>query len=494
MSISNFGVTVVVGVGPQGPAGPTGQAGPGVAAGGTTGQTLVKASNADYDTEWSSAGSGTVTSISVTTANGVSGTVATPTTTPAITLSLGAITPSSVAASGTVTGSNLSGTNTGDQTITLTGDVTGTGTGSFATTIANNAVTNAKMAQMAAHTYKGNNTGSATEPVDITATQLTADLNTFTDSLKGLAPASGGGSSNYLRADGTWAVPPSGTGTVTSVSVTSANGVSGTVTNPTTTPAISLSLGAITPSSVAASGNVTGANLSGTNTGDQTITLTGGVTGSGTGSFATTVVTNANLTGPITSVGNATTITNSAVTYAKIQNVSATDKLLGRSTAGAGVVEEITCTPFARTILDDATQADVQNTVGLGAIGKLASLDCSMQVGFGDQTNVITAGMQQIIARATFGMTIVGWTMEADTAGSIVIDVWKDTYANSPPTVADSITGSAKPTLSGVIKNTSTTLTGWTTTINKGDAIIFNVDSASTVKQVSLVIYGTRTT
>lgn len=41
---------------------------------------------------------------------------------------------------------NTSGTNTGDQTITLTGDVTGTGTGSFATTIANGAVSNAKLA------------------------------------------------------------------------------------------------------------------------------------------------------------------------------------------------------------------------------------------------------------------------------------------------------------------------------------------------------------
>lgn len=61
-------------------------------------------------------GSGTVTSVSVTTANGVSGSVLNPTTTPAITFSLGDITPSSVAASGTVTGSNLSGTNTGDQT------------------------------------------------------------------------------------------------------------------------------------------------------------------------------------------------------------------------------------------------------------------------------------------------------------------------------------------------------------------------------------------
>lgn len=50
-----------------------------------------------------SSGSGTVTSVSVTTANGVSGSVATPTTTPAITLTLGAITPSSVASSGPIT-------------------------------------------------------------------------------------------------------------------------------------------------------------------------------------------------------------------------------------------------------------------------------------------------------------------------------------------------------------------------------------------------------
>jgi len=88
---------------------------------------------------------GTVTSVSVTTANGVSGTVSNPTTTPAISLTLGAITPSSVTASGTVTGSNLSGNNTGDQLITLTGDVTGSGTTSFSATIANDAVTYAKI-------------------------------------------------------------------------------------------------------------------------------------------------------------------------------------------------------------------------------------------------------------------------------------------------------------------------------------------------------------
>jgi hypothetical protein len=69
-------------------------------------------------------------------------------------------------------------------------------------------------------------------------------------------------------------------------------------------------------------GTLSASNLSGTNSGDQTITLTGDVTGSGTGSFAAT-------------------IGNSKVTYAKIQNVSATSKLLGRGSAGAGVIEEL---------------------------------------------------------------------------------------------------------------------------------------------------------
>jgi hypothetical protein len=68
------------------------------------------------------ANAGTVTNLSVTSANGVSGSVATSTTTPAITLSLGAITPASVAASGTVTGSNLSGTHSGSSSGTNTGD------------------------------------------------------------------------------------------------------------------------------------------------------------------------------------------------------------------------------------------------------------------------------------------------------------------------------------------------------------------------------------
>jgi hypothetical protein len=52
-----------------------------------------------------------------------------------------------------------------------------------------------------------------------------------------------------------------GSGTVTSVSVTTQNGVSATVTNPTTTPALAFTLGAITPTTVQLSGSVSGTTL-----------------------------------------------------------------------------------------------------------------------------------------------------------------------------------------------------------------------------------------
>ncbi len=75
---------------------------------------------------------------------------------------------------GSISASNLSGTNTGDQTITLTGDVTGSGTGSFAATISDNAVTNAKAGDMSANSIKMNVTGSSASPDDVTIAGITS--------------------------------------------------------------------------------------------------------------------------------------------------------------------------------------------------------------------------------------------------------------------------------------------------------------------------------
>lgn len=77
----------------------------------------------------------------------------------------------------------------------------------------------------------------------------------------------------------------------------------------------------------------------------------------------------------VSSSGTVWTIDAQAVTYAKIQDVSATDRLLGRSTAGAGVIEEIPCTAAGRALLDDADAAAQRTTLGLGTAALAASGD-----------------------------------------------------------------------------------------------------------------------
>jgi hypothetical protein len=126
-------------------------------------------------------GSGTVTSVSVTSANGVSGSVATPTTTPAITLTLGAITPSSIVDTGiTSTPSTApicpngtgglfttSGCAVGTGTVTsvtFTGDgIVDSSTPSSAVT-ASGTVTATPLTQSANTVLAGPSTGSAANP------------------------------------------------------------------------------------------------------------------------------------------------------------------------------------------------------------------------------------------------------------------------------------------------------------------------------------------
>lgn len=71
-------------------------------------------------------------------------------------------------------------------------------------------IANASLSNMAAHTIKGNNTGSPAAPSDLTATQVTAELNQFvgdsgSGGLKGLvtAPVTGD-ATKFLKGDGTW--------------------------------------------------------------------------------------------------------------------------------------------------------------------------------------------------------------------------------------------------------------------------------------------------
>lgn len=93
----------------------------------------------------------------------------------------------------------------------ITGDVT-IAAGSNSSTIPNGTVTNAKQANVSSGTIKGRITASTGQLEDLTGSQATTLLDTFTSSTKGVVGPSGGGTTNFLRADGTWAVPAGGGG------------------------------------------------------------------------------------------------------------------------------------------------------------------------------------------------------------------------------------------------------------------------------------------
>lgn len=99
--------------------------------------------------------------------------------------------------------------------------------------------------------------------------------------------------------------------------------------------------------------------------------------------------------------------------------------------------------------------------------------------------SVLTTGVKGFKSFPVAG-TITGVRLLADQSGSIVIDIWKDTYANYPPTVADTITAAAKPTITTAVKSEDTTLTGWTTSVSAGDIFGFNIDSVTTITRIIL--------
>lgn len=82
-----------------------------------------------------------------------------------------------------------------------------------ATNITSGTLSTARLPAQATNTVLGNASGSTATPTALTATQLTTLCNSFTASLSGCAPASGGGTTTFLRADGTWATASGGGGT-----------------------------------------------------------------------------------------------------------------------------------------------------------------------------------------------------------------------------------------------------------------------------------------
>jgi hypothetical protein len=160
-----------------------------------------------------------------------------------------------------------------------------------------------------------------------------------------------------------------------------------------------------------------------------------------------------------------------------------------------GIVSSVICRQGHRTlVMFDATNGPrvVADSVMVdlatpGAIirstaGVVSTDSCPAAITLSKDNNgvVIPTGIQGDVYMP-FSGTLTGVTLLADVSGSMVLDIWKAAYAGYPPTIANTICASALPTLVSAIKYQDSVLTGWTTAVNAGDVLRFNVNSATSV-------------
>lgn len=135
----------------------------------------------------------------------------------------------------------------------------------------------------------------------------------------------------------------------------------------------------------------------------------------------------------VSASGSVWTVENDAISYAKIQNVSDTDKLLGRSSMGAGDVEEITCTAAGRALLDDADAAAQRTTLGLGTLATQSGTVSGTNTG--DQNTfaqIAISGQNPLNADSTSDTL----TVVAGTGISLTTDAATDAF-----TIASTVVG-----------------------------------------------------
>jgi hypothetical protein len=247
-----------------------------------------------------------------------------------------------------------------------TGEVTSLGDGTQ--TITANAVTNAKLAKMAAHTFKGNNTASLADPLDLTATQLTAELDVFTSTLKGLVPGSSGGSTTtFLRGDGSWATP-AGSGDMVLAGIQSVTGLK-------TFDTIKLAVkGSSTGTTAIASANASATNYTVTlPTATGTLALTSDITGTNSG----TNTGNQTLAGTSDATSHTTTLSASGGSLKLVEgsNISLTttgtglDAIVTIATSGGGTVTATGGALTANSLVLGAGTTDTKVVAGITTDG-----------------------------------------------------------------------------------------------------------------------------
>jgi hypothetical protein len=128
-----------------------------------------------------------------------------------------------------------------------------------------------------------------------------------------------------------------------------------------------------------------------------------------------------------------------ACTYDKLQNVSASDRLLGRVSAGAGNVEEINCTAAGRALLDDADAAAQRATLGLGTIAT-GNGTWTDGASFSGTSSGINTGDQTITLTGSVTGTGTGTFATAIAASAITETAIATNAVTSSKILADAVT------------------------------------------------------
>ena len=148
--------------------------------------------------------------------------------------------------------------------------------------------------------------------------------------------------------------------------------------------------------------------------------------------------------------GSVTTakLANDAVTYAKLQNVSATDRLLGRSSVGAGDVEEITCTAFGRSLIDDADAASARTTLSVQPTASPAFTGAATVTNDG---NVVPLTVTNTGTANSFVVN----DESGDTTPFVVDAAGKVGVGTSAPSVLLHVAGTSTGTVAAQVQNSS---------------------------------------
>lgn len=166
------------------------------------------------------------------------------------------------------------------------------------------------------------------------------------------------------------------------------------------------------------------------------------------------------------------------------QNLFSTIAVSGQSNVVAdGTSDTLTLVAGSNITLTTNATTDTVTITGSGGV--------DIPFSFDGQGNVLTTNAQCFISHIAYNGTITGWSLLADIAGDVTLDVWKAN--NAVPTIANTIVASANPALSGAQQIQSTSLSGWTTSVAVGDVIIVVVESAATITKLSGSIQVTRT-